>query len=289
MNRTNPVTGSWVMRLIVINALVYMFQRLSGDNSITYYFGLIPLFVVEKGFVWQICSYMFLHGGFFHLFLNMYALLIFGGPIEQTWGSKKFLIYYFFTGIGAGITILIMNLVIGGNAALIPTIGASGAVFGLLLAFGMLFPDAQLLIFFVLPMKAKHLVVLYGALELYSMWETAGNSSISHIGHLGGLLFGLIFFGILRKRGIEFKTKKFKAKVIRKVERPGGEIFTAKTDNKILLREILTRVKASGFETLTDDEYQFVKLMTIMYDEEYSRKGAVSEEARILKELEQYF
>ena len=143
-----------------------------------------------------------------HIFFNMYALLLFGIPIEQLWGPKKFLIYYFFTGVGAGITIFVMNLVLGDIGFFIPTIGASGAVFGLLLAFGMLFPEAELLVFFFVPMKAKYLVILYGGIELYLQISSGGQSSVSHLGHLGGLVFGLIYFLVTRRKGIEFKAKK---------------------------------------------------------------------------------
>ncbi|TFH41044.1 MAG: rhomboid family intramembrane serine protease, partial [Chrysiogenales bacterium] len=229
MNGSSTYTKSWVIRLIVVNIAVFFIQVITmqigmGDPPIsasllmTEYLGLKPKLVMEHGYIWQLATYMFLHGGFFHLFLNMYALLIFGMPVEQAWGSRRFLFYYFFTGIGAGVVIFLINLKFGG-AYSISTIGASGAVFGLLLAFGMLFPEAEILLFFLIPMKARLLVILYGGLELYSLISSGGHSPISHAGHLGGLFFGIIYFIIIRKRGITFKSKIIKAKLTREIDR----------------------------------------------------------------------
>ncbi|TAL37402.1 MAG: rhomboid family intramembrane serine protease, partial [Spirochaetes bacterium] len=144
----------WVFKLIGINVVVFLIQMLTisyqyaysingqgGQTPVmTFYLGLIPALVVESGYVWQIFSYMFLHNpfGFAHIFFNMYALLIFGLPIEQTWGPRRFLAYYLFCGTGAGLSIFIINVISQGSTYAIPTIGASGAVFGVLLAFGIL-------------------------------------------------------------------------------------------------------------------------------------------------------
>ncbi|MCP4761596.1 MAG: rhomboid family intramembrane serine protease, partial [archaeon] len=217
MNRDGTIYSGWVFKLIVINVLFFAIQlfaqqyriiySLHGFNGaasvIEFYLGLIPALIIEKGYIWQVFSYMFLHStsGFFHIFFNMYALLIFGVPIEQEWGSKRFLTYYLTCGAGAGLCIFLINLISMEAGFFIPTIGASGAVFGLLLAFGFLFPEAELLLFFFLPIKAKYLVILYGGIELY-LELFGGQSAISHIGHLGGLLTGLIFFLILKKKNL---------------------------------------------------------------------------------------
>lgn len=262
------MSKSWAFRLIIANIAVYLIvgSLFPGESQfkITYYFGLIPALVLHKGFIWQLFTYMFLHGNFMHLFVNMYALLIFGIPIEDLWGSKKFFGYFLFTGIGAGITIFILNMAIGGSAAQIPTIGASGAIFGLLLAFGMLFPDAQILLFFVLPIKAKYLVILYGGFELYSLMSTMGEGNISHIGHLGGLLFGIIYFLVTRRRGVKFTSKKLTAVISRENEKREINIPSNKTDNKPFLFHILKKVKSGGGETLSDDEFQQIRYLSIM-------------------------
>jgi membrane associated rhomboid family serine protease len=274
MNGTT-YTQSWVIRLIILNVAIFfvqiMFSFVGTGEQVTplsdvlvYYLGLRPVFVIEKYYIWQLLTYMFLHGGFLHLFLNMYALLIFGVPVEQAWGSRRFLIYYLITGIGAGITILIINTVLGGINYITPTIGASGAVFGLLLAFGMLFPDAEILIFFVLPMKAKFLVFLYGGIELYSLISSSGQSPISHAGHLGGILFGIIYFLIIRKKGISFKSKLIKARLNREIGRRQANVASEAKTGEPQLENILRKIKTTGPGSLSDDEYQYIRYMEIM-------------------------
>lgn len=259
-------SGSWVMKIIFANVIIYLLQSIYSPMMV-YYFGLTPAIILTKYYVWQLCTYMFLHGNFFHIFLNMYALMLFGIPVEQLWGSKKFVIYYFFTGIGAGITIFIINTAMGGSGLFIPTIGASGAVFGLLLAFGVLFPDVELLVFFFIPMKAKYLVVLYGGIEFMSLLSSGTDSSVSHVGHLGGLVCGVIFFLVTRRRGIEFTARKMKAKMGKEIKEREKVI---KLENELSvdkLSAILEKLKRGGAEAISDDEYQFIKLADILYIE----------------------
>ncbi|MBN2042143.1 MAG: rhomboid family intramembrane serine protease [Spirochaetes bacterium] len=267
----------WAFRLIIINVIIFILQvftehyRVSqqGPSLMTYYLGLIPALVVKKGFIWQVFSYMFLHSSFSfsHIFFNMYALLIFGLPIENEWGSKKFLIYYLFCGTFAGISIFLINLINQGAGFVIPTIGASGAVFGLLLAFGILFPNVELLLFFILPIKAKYLVILYGGLELFLLL-TGGNTSVSHIGHLGGLVAGLIYFFIIKRRSLQFRHKLNQAARRRKINIAGREadrqVEQSETDDAEYLIRILKKVKDSGIESLTDDDFQYIKYIEIM-------------------------
>jgi membrane associated rhomboid family serine protease len=273
MNDRSTFVKSWVIRLIIFQTAVFFVQIVfsqvgiggqSGSLSdvLVYYLGLRPILVMEKFYVWQLFTYMFLHGGFIHLFLNMYALLIFGIPVEQAWGGRRFLIYYIFTGLGAGITIMIINTILGDITT--PTIGASGAVFGLLLAFGMLFPEAEILLFFFIPMRAKFLVLLYGGIELYSLYSSGAQSPISHAGHLGGIIFGLLFFLIIRKRGISFKSKLIKARLNREIGRRQAKIERRVESEESPLVVILNKLKASGADSLTDDEYQHIKHMEIM-------------------------
>ena len=285
MDDTNKKT-SWVIRLIIINAVIFALQQIISRNPeiisglfkgffqdfpakhvITIFFGLSPVLVIRELYFWQIFTYMFLHStdNFLHIFMNMYALLIFGLPVEQAWGRKRFLQYYLFTGVGAGISILIINFLSGENT---PTIGASGAVFGLLLAFGVLYPNAEILLFFFIPIKAKYLVVLYGGLEIYGLVSTGAQSPISHAGHLGGLLFGIIYFLAFRKRMILFKTKKLGAKLGEKLERPQVKTFINRSQEAELLIDLLKKIKTQGPHSLTDDEYQRLKYLEIMHEGE---------------------
>lgn len=149
---------------------------------------LAPFLVLQplgNGFLpWQLVSYMFLHADLSHIFFNLFALWIFGQALENLWGTKRFLIYYFLTGIGAGVVQLLIS---SGS-----TIGASGAVFGILLGFGMMFPDRKILLLFPpIPIKAKYFVGLYGALELFNGLARPGDG-VAHFAHLGGLLVGFI-------------------------------------------------------------------------------------------------
>lgn len=144
---------------------------------------------------WQLVTYGFLHGGFGHLFFNMFALWMFGVQIENAWGSRRFAIYYFACVIGAG---LLQMLVIWGEP--VPTLGASGGVFGILLAFGMMYPNQYIMLLFPpIPLKAKWLVIIYGAIELFA-GITGTQAGVAHFAHLGGMLFGFLLIQYWRGR-----------------------------------------------------------------------------------------
>lgn len=146
--------------------------------------GLNPAQVYENHTIWQVLTYAFVHVSFFHLLFNMLALWWFGSDVELHLGTKKFIHYYFFTAIGAGLVSTALN---------ISTIGASGAVYGLLLAYGLMFPNRILYVYFVIPIKAKYCVFLFGLLELVALLG-ADPSNINHTAHLSGIFFGLLWF-----------------------------------------------------------------------------------------------
>jgi membrane associated rhomboid family serine protease len=176
-----------VRALIIVSIIVFLFQLISRMD-IYRIFGLVPTLVWGKLALWQLASYLFLHGGFFHLFFNMFALWMFGSELERYFGSNRFLRYYFITGIGAGITVVLTT-----PHSAIPTIGASGAIYGILLAYGLIFPNRYVYLYFIFPIKAKHLVLLFTALELFATWGYAADG-IAHFAHLGGMLFGYLYF-----------------------------------------------------------------------------------------------
>jgi len=156
-----------------------------------YYFGLTPRMVLQVFGVYQLFTYMFIHSiGFGHVLFNMLALWMFGSNLEQTWGTRRFLQYYFLCGIGAGICVVIGNLLYGTVDTW--TIGASGAVYGILLAFGVLFPDAIVLFSFLFPIKAKYFVMIIGAITFMSTIGSSGGG-VSHVAHLGGMVFGYLY------------------------------------------------------------------------------------------------
>jgi membrane associated rhomboid family serine protease len=179
-----------IKKLIIVMVAVFLFQKLlmassaMGYNSFLYYFALVPSLVWNKYFVWQLATYIFLHGGLFHLLFNLLALWMFGGDLEGHWGSGKFLRYFFLCGIGAGICSVLFSPYI--------VIGASGAIYGILLAFGWLFPNRLIYIYFLFPIPAKYFVIIFGLIEFFSSVEGAGGG-VAHLAHLGGLLFGLFY------------------------------------------------------------------------------------------------
>ncbi len=179
-----------VQKLIIIN--VIMFLATSASPRLVFYLGLLPFAVTYGHWYWQFLTYMFLHGGFFHILFNMYALLLFGSEVEGAMGSKSFLRFYMTCGIGAGI----ITYLFGINVR-IPTIGASGAIFGILVAYGMMFPNRVILAFFIIPMKAWQFVIFFGLIELFASVSSAvGRTSgggIAHNAHLGGLAIGFIY------------------------------------------------------------------------------------------------
>ena len=236
LNSIPPVTKN----LIIINLLIW-FASYSNvlPIDLNRYLGL-HYFTSEAFNPIQLVSYMFMHGSFSHVFFNMFAVFMFGRTLEMIWGQKRYLIFYFVTGIGAA---LIQELVCGiriyqitaqlppeavelvkneglsilsqgknytdslmGNLNLsinTPTVGASGAVFGILLAFGMLFPNAPLYLMFIpIPIKAKYFVVLYGFAELFLGVANYSGDNIAHFAHLGGMLFGFFMIRYWRKKDI---------------------------------------------------------------------------------------
>lgn len=157
-------------------------------------FGLVPGLVKEKLWAWQFFTYQFLHGNPLHLLLNMLILWYFGSEIEVRLGEKEFLIYYFTCAIGAGLFNFGVNLFFSDPSHLYyPIIGASGAIYGLLAAYGVFFANRYFLVFFLFPMKAKYFVLLMAAIELIMGVDSRGQDNIAHFAHLGGMLIGAIY------------------------------------------------------------------------------------------------
>ncbi|HEY8709973.1 MAG TPA: rhomboid family intramembrane serine protease, partial [Burkholderiaceae bacterium] len=176
-----PITQA----LLLINVAVFFINQLFGQ-VFTQWFALWPL---GAGFLpWQVISYAFLHGGYEHLFFNMFGLWMFGSELERIWGPKRFIQFYTASVLAAAAAQLAVAALTG---SVYPTIGASGGLFGLLLAFGMMFPHRTILLFFIIPIPARMLVVLYGAFELYQ-GVTGSQAGVAHFAHLGGMLGGFL-------------------------------------------------------------------------------------------------
>jgi membrane associated rhomboid family serine protease len=175
--------------LIIVNILVFLFGFVDRQRLLVYLY-LIPDYVLQAGAWWQIVSYMFVHSGWGHIFFNMLALFLFGIQLEQRMGSTEFLLYYFVSGIGAGLATVLINSATG--QGMVPVVGASGAIFGLLLAFAAFFPDTRIFIVGILPMRAPVAVAAYAGIEIVASFTNI-QSGVAHLTHLAGLLFGYLY------------------------------------------------------------------------------------------------
>ena len=192
----NSAIPTVIFALLVANGLVFAGQQLQFD-FLLFNFALWPAGSPRPEFhVWQLLSYGFLHGNLNHIFFNMFGLWMFGRDLERMMGARRFLTYYLTCVIGAGIVQL---LVAGTQGGIYPTIGASGGVFGILLAFAMAFPNRVIMLLFPpIPMKAKYFVLLYGLLELY-LGLSGRAPGVANFAHLGGMLFGFMLIQYWRK------------------------------------------------------------------------------------------
>lgn len=210
--------------LLAINLLMFLATAVAEKYGIDLNNILgLHLFLADDFKPFQIVTYMFMHGGFTHLFFNMFALFMFGRVLEQVWGSKRFITYYMFTGIGAALiqeavqygyyatSLSGYSGIDFGNGIVMPmaeylnfwtTVGASGAIYGILLAFAMTFPNERLFIMpFPFPIKAKYFVLIFGLIELLSGLSPNAGDNVAHFAHLGGMLFGLAIILYWRKKG----------------------------------------------------------------------------------------
>jgi membrane associated rhomboid family serine protease len=177
------------LTLIIINVGMYLLTMLFPQ--LFRYLALTPYLVVREREIWQVATYMFLHGGVWHILINMLVLFIFGSRLEHRVGSSEFLLYYFITGVGAGIATVAVNWYIG--MAVVPVVGASGAIFGVMLAFATFFPDTTIFVNFFIPLPARIAVLVFVGLELVFMF-VATRSGVAHLTHLAGFLFGYLYF-----------------------------------------------------------------------------------------------
>jgi len=209
--------------LLITNVAIFILGYFAGllqmDRPLAI-LALVPARVVRDGFIWQLATYLFLHGGFGHILWNMLALLMFGADLEGTWGTRRFLQFYFFCGIGAGICVVLFNYILPWGNPLVPTIGSSGAIFGILMAYAMLYPTRTILFGFLIPIQVKYFVMIIGAIAFLSSFQV--NNGVSEFAHLGGLLFGYLFLktpnlnfdlaGPFRRQYSEWKLQRAKKK-----------------------------------------------------------------------------
>ena len=244
-----------IKNLLIANGVIFILSmNRSLYGSLLNQFAIIPYEVFHSFKIWQVFTYMFFHAGFMHIFFNMFMLWMFGTELEHIWGSKQFLKFYLICGIGAGLFILFLS------PANSYTLGASGAVYGIMVAFAVLNPDRLIYIYFLFPVKVKYMV---GFLMLISFFSTLGASSsnISHAGHLGGGLIGYIYLKFGHKlpalwRSLQSQSTSKKKKSNLKYTPGGGdkvEYYRRRID------EILDKINRVGYLNLTDEEKKILE------------------------------
>jgi membrane associated rhomboid family serine protease len=246
-----------VKYLLIINAAVFfamfLLQGALGKNAMLWFmhiFGLNPSWVM-RGAIWQFVTYMFLHSGLMHIAINMLFLWMFGSSLEADWGSRPFLNYYFFTGIAGGVVNFLAT--IGSN---VPTIGASGSIFGIIVAYAMAYPNRLIYIYMLFPVKVKHFAIFAVGMNLYSaVLNTNPNAGgVAHFAHLGGALFGYLY--------LKFGDRvRWSLPRIRFNTRPRSE-KKVEDWNEFMHNEIdpiLDKISREGFGTLTKKERKILK------------------------------
>jgi membrane associated rhomboid family serine protease len=270
-----------IKNLLILNGVIFFIQLIGGMVSfgggytfkivIERYFALIPpnVFSDASFYPWQLVTYQFLHGGFSHVFFNMLMLWMFGMEIENQWGPKKFLIFYLSCGVVAGLAhMLIAPLLGGGNA---PVVGASGAIYGVMVAFAMMFPNRLIFVYFLFPIKAKYLIGILIAMEF--LFVDSGGS-VAHLAHIGGALAGFIYILFDKKSNAEVRSMFTKSsyrqkkpfnpfgamgeKFKRKTEAEDAQFYEIKDKDEQITQQqidaILDKISQSGYQNLTDKE-----------------------------------
>lgn len=301
MNNIPTITKNLLIVNVVVFLATYLFRNMGVDlnNVLGLHFFLAPDF-----HIYQLFTYMFAHGGFSHIFFNMFALWMFGCIVERTWGPKKFLTYYIVCGVGAGLfqelaqfaqfyliaseqlshfTLAQTMKVANANAAFLnlwTTVGASGAVYGILLAFGMLYPEERIFIFpLPVPIKAKWFVMGYAAIELFMAYSSTGDG-VAHLAHLGGMVFGFFLIRYWRRHpdirysrrsGQQFFDSMCASWERRTGRKDRGGVFTNSANTRHesdwdynarrkaeqeRMDEILDKIRRNGYESLTREEKQ---------------------------------
>jgi len=233
--------------LVSVNFGVFLLQTVARTEGLFFpLFGLVPKLVWSEFMIWQPFTYLFFHGGIWHLLINMFVLWMFGSELERLWGKEHFLKFYFVTGVGAGLVTMIFGL-----NSMTPIVGASGAVYGVLLAYGLTYPNRTVYLYGIIPIKSLWFVIGIGVIAFMSSFDNV--SQISHLTHLSGMMIGYLMLKrpvrfndlwfTIRKRTLEYKIKHEEKKV---------------SQHQAIEREIdriLDKINREGFDSLTEEEH----------------------------------
>ena len=233
--------------LISVNFGIFLLQTIARTEGLFFpLFGLVPKLVWSEFMLWQPFTYLFFHGGIWHVLINMFVLWMFGSELERLWGKEHFLKFYFVTGVGAGLVTMIFGL-----NSMTPIVGASGAVYGVLLAYGLTYPNRTIYLYGIIPIKSLWFVIGIGVIAFMSSFDDI--SQISHLTHLSGMVIGYLMLKrpirfndlwfTIRKRTLEYKIKHEEKKV---------------SQHQAIEREIdriLDKINREGFDSLTEEEH----------------------------------
>ncbi len=231
--------------LIIINVGLFLLRFVAKSQiDLAGIFGLSPKTVWPM--IWQPITYMFIHGDLFHVLINMFVLWMFGSEMESIWGRTQFLRYYFLTGVGSGLVWLLFNA--GQSYSVL--IGASGAIYGILIAYGMMFPNRTVYLYFMIPIKVKWFVVFLGAVAFLSSFNN--NTNISHLTHLSGMVIGFVYLRYY------WHWKDFRFSVHKQIEEFRSSINSKRDQKKIEMQnevdQLLDKINETGYDNLTEEE-----------------------------------
>tara|TARA_B100001094_G_scaffold250444_1_gene247986 strand:+ start:2453 stop:3280 length:828 start_codon:yes stop_codon:yes gene_type:complete len=235
-----------IKTLISVNFAIFILQSISSSEIMFFSnFGLVPKLVWSQLKIWQPFTYMFFHGDIWHVLINMFVLWMFGTELERVWGKKNFLRFYFITGVGSGLGTMLFGL-----QSLVPIVGASGAIYGVLLAYGILFPNRTVYLYGIIPIKSIWFVIGIGVIAFFSSFNNFTN--ISHLTHLFGMVIGYLYL----KRPVHFRALWFS--VFKKVLEYRIQNQEKKISHSIEmerdLNSILDKINREGFRSLTQEE-----------------------------------
>lgn len=249
-----------IKSLIIANVVVFAVSTIVGPKFYDM-FGLVPQTVITERWVWQPFTYLFVHGGLMHLLFNLFALWMFGMPVESQWGAAEFLKFYFICGLGAAAASIGLS-----PHSTVPVIGASGPIYGLLVAFAMLYPDAVVYLYFLIPVKASHMAILFGLIEFFA-GTTNATPGVARFAHLGGMITGYIYirwWWLIKMRVKAFFATMMRAPQIgappprprRAAVKPAAEEPQEDVSERQMAEvdRILDKILVSGLESLTEEE-----------------------------------
>jgi membrane associated rhomboid family serine protease len=252
--QTNPGEFSYKPRLftnaikvlISVNFVIFILQTLSRSEALFFpLFGLVPKLVWSEKMIWQPFTYLFFHGGVWHVLINMFVLWMFGSELERFWGKNHFLKFYFITGVGSGVVTMLVNV-----QSITPVVGASGAVYGVLLAYGLTYPNRTVYLYGIIPIKSLWFVLGIGFIAFMSSFDNM--SQVSHVTHLSGMLIGYFMLKKpIKLKGLWFRLRKKTLEYqIQREEKELSKNFIVEQD----INQILDKINQEGFDSLTDEE-----------------------------------